>query len=488
MLSSSKKIWFYLISFLFIAINGVLLFNENYGLIILPAVLFIIYLGLFKLDLLYLIVIFLVPLSINFDSLDSGLGIGMALPTEPLIVGMMLIFVVKLIFNGSFDIKITKHPVTLLIIGHLIWLGLTSVTSELPLISFKYFLSRFWFVAVFYFIASQVFQKANYSSKLFWVYILGFLPVILYTFYEHSIRSFSQASANWVMTPFFNDHTSYGACLVMFFPFLLWKLFSDKIKGIKWLCLLSLFGLFVVAVVLSYTRAAWVGLIGSLGVYIILKFKIKYWILCSSILVVGVSVLLSWNALSNSLEKNKQDSSSNLSEHIASISNVSSDASNVERLNRWKSAWEMFKDRPVFGFGPGTYSFQYAPYQLARDKTIISTNAGDGGNAHSEFLGPLSEQGFIGMLLMLSIVLTTCFSAVKTYKSNGRNEYRMISFVAFLGLISYYLHGLLNNFLDTDKASSLFWGFTAIIVVMDVLTSKSNLNITQEPMKNEKDI
>ena len=483
MLSSAKKIWFYLITFLFIIINGVLLYNENYVLIIFPALLFVAYLGLFKLDLLYLIVIFLVPLSMNFDSLDSGLGIGIALPTEPLIVGMMLIFVVKLIFNGSFDIKITKHPVTLLIIGHLIWLGLTTVTSELPLISFKYFLSRFWFVAVFYFIASQVFQKANYSSKFFWVYILGFVPVILYTLYEHSIRSFSQASANWVMNPFFNDHTSYGACLVMFFPFLLWKLYSDKIKGIKWLLLFSLFGLFVLAVVLSYTRAAWISLIGSLGVYIILKFKIKSWLIYSGIVVVAVLVALSWNELFSSLKKNKQDSSSNLSEHVASISNVSSDASNLERLNRWKSAWGMFKDRPVVGFGPGTYAFKYAPYQRTRDKTIISTNAGDGGNAHSEFLGPLSEQGFIGMLLMLSIVITTCFTAVKTYKSNGREEYRMISFVAFLGLLTYYLHGLLNNFLDTDKASSLFWGLTAIIVVMDVLTSKPKLNAEQDEIK-----
>jgi O-antigen ligase len=275
------------------------------------------------------------------------------------------------------------------------------------------------------------------------------------------------------MNPFFNDHTSYGACLVMFFPFLIWKLASKRIKGVRWLILLSLFGIFVLAVVLSYTRAAWVSLLGALGIYIILKYKIKSWVIYSGIAVLGVVVLLSWNELFSSLEKNKQDSSSNLSEHVASISNVSSDASNLERLNRWKSAWGMFKDRPIVGFGPGTYAFEYAPYQRTRDKTIISTNAGDGGNAHSEFLGPLSEQGIAGMLLMLSIVLTTCFTAVKTYKSNGKSEYRMVSFVAFLGLITYYLHGLLNNFLDTDKASSLFWGFTAIIVVMDVLTSNS---------------
>jgi len=34
-------------------------------------------------------------------------------------------------------------------------------------------------------------------------------------------------------------------------------------------------------------------------------------------------------------------------------------------------------------------------------------------------------------------------------------------------LITYYAHGLMNNFLDTDKASVPFWGFTAMIVALD---------------------
>jgi hypothetical protein len=47
--------------------------------------------------------------------------------------------------------------------------------------------------------------------------------------------------------------------------------------------------------------------------------------------------------------------------------------------------------------------------------------------------------------------------------------------VAFLGLITYYLHGFLNNFLDMDKASAPFWGFTAIISVLSI-RSKSKAN------------
>jgi len=38
----------------------------------------------------------------------------------------------------------------------------------------------------------------------------------------------------------------------------------------------------------------------------------------------------------------------------------------------------------------------------------------------------------------------------------------------FLGLVTYLVHGALNNFLDTDKASVPFWGFIGILVALDV--------------------
>lgn len=41
-----------------------------------------------------------------------------------------------------------------------------------------------------------------------------------------------------------------------------------------------------------------------------------------------------------------------------------------------------------------------------------------------------------------------------------------------LGLVTYFVHGVLNNFLDTDKASVPFWGFIAILVVIDIYHSR----------------
>ncbi len=168
------------------------------------------------------------------------------------------------------------------------------------------------------------------------------------------------------------------------------------------------------------------------------------------------------------LNKNKQDSSTDFVEHVQSISNISTDASNLERLNRWASAFKLFQERPIVGWGPGTYQFVYAPFQNSRDRTIISTNAGDGGNAHSEYIGPLAEAGVVGLLSLLGIIFSVLIYGRRNYFATKNKEIIILNFIALLGLISYYIHGFLNNFLDTDKLSVPFWGLTAMIVAINI--------------------
>jgi O-antigen ligase len=128
----------------------------------------------------------------------------------------------------------------------------------------------------------------------------------------------------------------------------------------------------------------------------------------------------------------------------------------------------MFKDRPLLGHGPGTYMFLYAPYQKPSEKTIISTNAGNRGNAHSEYLGPMAESGIFGLLTLLFIIYQVVVNAIVSYRDLPTIRYQGLLRVAFLSLITYYLHGFLNNFLDMDKASAPFWGFTALITVLSI--------------------
>lgn len=473
---NGKENVFYIFLSLFILIASIATGFEFYYLWALPVGVLIIGLALFKLDWLLLGIVFFTPLSLNFEKLQFGLGV--YLPTEPLMFGAMLVFFAKVAYDWKFDMAVLKHPLSIAILFNLIWIFICVFPSELPMVSFKYFVSRMWFVVPFYFMATHLFKNHKNIDRFIWLYIIPLAGVIIWTLVQHGMRGFEEKPAHWVMQPFYKDHTSYGALIAFFMPVMLLYLFVKKMRITTKVQIFLMLLLFTVAVIFSFTRAAWVSLLGVFVLYFIIRYRvhIRY------LLMLGVFALFVLFNLQDSimqkLEKNRQDSSSDLSEHVESISNVATDASNVERMNRWTAAIKMWQERPVFGHGPGTYSFLYAPYQHSSLLTIISTNFGDGGNAHSEYIGPLAETGVLGLITLLVIIFFFYYTAIPLYYRLTDQKLQLLLMGVILGETTYLIHGFLNNFLDTDKAAVPFWGFMAIVVALDVYQKqqKSRVN------------
>jgi len=475
------KIYFvYIICAIFFALNFYYLHKDEYWVLIVPLVMVFLLMYFLALDKLIYFIIFFTPLSVVLR--DSEFGVGVALPTEPLMFGVMILFLFKLILKNTLSREIIKHPVTIAIIIYLVWMLVTSLTSELPVVSLKFLLSRLWFIITFYFIGTQLFKKFENIRIFLWLYVIPLVGVVIYTTILHAQRGFDEQSAHWIMSPFFNDHTAYGAVLALFIPAVTGYIFSSEDRLLYRMLALLALAILILALILSYCRAAWLSIAVSLVIFLILRFKINYKLVFLSFIALVILFLLFQNQIWMKLEKNKQASSKNFTEHLQSISNISTDASNTERLNRWSSAIRMFKKRPVLGWGPGTYQFLYAPYQSSKEKTIISTNVGDKGNAHSEYIGPLSESGILGTLTFLGIVVTVIYTAIKIYKRAKRKIIRNTALIYLISLITYLVHGIMNNFLDTDKSSVPFWGFIAIIVVLDVFF-KEDTEITAENPK-----
>lgn len=464
----STSIKLYVFAILFIIVNMIFIYNESYLMSLVPfAVAFILF-AFSSLRQLMLILVFCAPISIELSEFIPGSPINMSLPTEPILFGIMGIFFLKLITEKRFDKRVLTHPITLAIYAYLIWLFITTLTSEMPLVSFKYFLARVWFIISFYLLITQLVADRKYISKYIWAYTFGMLLAVAFTITNHALEGFTQEAAHSVMNPLFKDHTSYGAALALLLPavFVLLR-FQKKDFNIRFLHSIIII-ILLVALVLSYTRAAWVGIVAIMMVWAAVKLKIKF----RSLLIVGAvlaAVLVPMaNEIMFKMSKNNEVSSTDLGSHVKSMSNISTDASNLERINRWKCALRMFEERPVLGWGPGTYMFLYAPFQHSEDRTIISTNAADLGNAHSEYLGILSEAGFLGTTTFVIIVFLTLITGFRVYHRSNDAFVKEITLYLLMGLITYYLHGFLNNFLDMDKIASLFWGFTAIIVVFDI--------------------
>ncbi|MFW5706208.1 MAG: hypothetical protein ACOCX8_04310, partial [Bacteroidota bacterium] len=89
-------------------------------------------------------------------------------------------------------------------------------------------------------------------------------------------------------------------------------------------------------------------------------------------------------------------------------------------------------------------------------------------NAHSEYIGPMAEQGLPGMITILVVLIIGIYTALKVIKYAGNPQVRLMALLSMLALVTYFTHGFLNNFLDTDKASVPVWGFFAIILALDI--------------------
>lgn len=435
----------------------------------LPLGILLLFFALFRLDILLKILIFFVPLSLQLSYYFPDLPIDMYLPTEPFLAGVLLLTFLKLLYERTFETEILTHPITLTIYFTLFWFIITTITSTMPLVSVKYLFMRLWFLCSFFFLFTQVFRTRKSFRQFIWLYTIPFLIVIGYTIFRHAIRGFDDEQAHYsVMNPFFRDHTSYGAALAFFIPVFAAFLFIPKLSGIYRFFIISVLLILVLALVLCRTRAAWLSLIGALGLAGFMLFRVRFRYVILTTVSAVLLIILSWTSIFMVLKKNDTESSTgNFSDHIESIVNVSSDASNMERINRWNCAIRMFEEKPFFGWGPGTYMFQYAPFQMSKDRTIISTNEGTVGNAHSEYLGALADSGLLGMLgfiltglVMLSIGFRVYFRAKKHFD-------RLFIISLTMGIATYLIHSFLNNFLDTDKISAPFWGFAAILVVYD---------------------
>jgi O-antigen ligase len=467
-----KVVLFYLISALFILLNAFFLVKKHSMVVnALPLVFGIVLMAIYAFDKLLYLIIFFTPLSLPLSEIIPGLSFNMFLPTEPLLFGVLLLFIMKCFADRKFDRQILIHPVSVAIYINLLWILVTSFTSTMPLVSFKFFLSRIWFVVGFYLLTARLFDSGRNIEKFIWLYTLPLLIVIFYATSRHlQYGLWDKQAANFVVNPLYNDHTAYGAAVAMYLPFLFGFSFTKIYTPAVKIFIRVVLGILLMGLILSYARAAWISVLAALGVWVIMRLKLRFKPIFITFLIVFTTVMVFEKQILMYLERNDTESSANLTEHVSSISNISSDASNLERINRWSCAIRMFEDKPLLGWGPGTYMFNYAPYQLTANRTIISTNSADGGNAHSEYLGPMAESGIMGLITFLILIVTVVYTAIHTYTRASDKRLKTIVMSALLGLITYYIHGTLNNFLDTDKLSVPFWGFTAIIVSVDIFT------------------
>jgi O-antigen ligase len=468
-----KNSFFLLAGIAYLVLSLYFIWQDQAYLSLFPIGLIAIYFAIYYSEWAFLSIAFLTPLSINIEDWTDSFGL--FVPTEPLLFGFMLLFIMLQFRKPIIQPEIWKNPIIWAAGFYLFWIFITSITSTHPITSFKFLMARLWFIIPILVFGTAIFSDFKNVKRFIWLFLIGMMIAILYTLVVHASYRFGEKESHWVMWPFFKDHTIYGAIVALIVPLVFGLYFYKKHSPLVQAIIIGFITITLLGLYFSYTRAAWLSVIAALGVWALIQFKIKFRLIAGIALILGGILFFSWDAIQIEMGRNKfEHTTEEFGERLQSATNVTTDASNLERINRWSCAISMYKERPFFGFGPGTYAFEYARFQEPKNLTIISTNFGNMGNAHSEYLGPLAEMGTIGIITMLLIVAAIFYKGITLYNRWPKEdrETRVLLMSMILALSTYFVHAILNNFLDTDKAAVPIWGMCAIFIALEISLKK----------------
>ncbi|QIZ73752.1 IctB family putative bicarbonate transporter [Oxynema aestuarii] len=134
------------------------------------------------------------------------------------------------------------------------------------------------------------------------------------------------------------------------------------------------------------------------------------------------------------------------------------DSSNNFRINVWEAVFEMIRDRPIIGIGPGNNAFnKIYPLYMRPKYTALS--------AYSIFLETAVEMGFIGLFALLWTISVTIYQGiVQLHRLRDRADPQGYWLMAALAIVAGMLaHGLVDTVWYRPQINILWWLAIAIV-------------------------
>jgi len=441
--------------------------TEKWWLLGVPAGLLVVWLAVLDFRQVFFLMLGAVPLSTNVE-LPGGLSTDLV--SEPLMWLLTLVSIIWFFRNyRAVDERFLRHPITLLLFAHLAWIIVCTASSQDFLVSFKYLLAKGWYVIVFYCLAARMLNEERDFQRLVWWFFLPLLCIVPIVLARHAALDFSFKDVERVMGPFFINHVMYACMLAIFIPFVWYATYwYRRGSAIWWLLTLGIV-LFLIGINFAYTRAAYVALAAAVGIYWFMRQRwMKFALLGTAALAVLFFVFLrkgdNWLEFAPDYQRTVTHTKfDNLLEATTKLEDIST----MERVYRWVAATYMIRDKPVTGFGPGTFFFFYQKYTVTSFKTYVSRNPEHSG-IHNYFLMTTVEQGIPGLLIFMALCLFTMLRGERIYHQTHDPGRRRMLVAALLCFILINLLMLMNDFVETDKIGSFFFLSLAILVNMDL--------------------
>ncbi|MDE3235106.1 MAG: O-antigen ligase family protein [Bacteroidota bacterium] len=214
----------------------------------------------------------------------------------------------------------------------------------------------------------------------------------------------------------------------------------------------------IIALLLSYSRGAWLALVvGSIvGICIHYK-KLKHLLLAAFGIVI---LFVGWLSYHNNFLRFVPDFQHTIfhkdfSQHLNATVQLK-DVSNAERFYRWTAAINMIEAKPITGFGPNNFYDNYKAYAIDIFKTWVSNNP-DHSSVHNYFLLTALEQGLVGLFLFVMLIVGMLLATEKLYHRFLNKFYKITTLTTGIIISMIIVVNVLSDLIETDKMGSLFW-------------------------------
>ena len=135
------------------------------------------------------------------------------------------------------------------------------------------------------------------------------------------------------------------------------------------------------------------------------------------------------------------------------------------RFEMWKSALEMAKEKPLFGWG-----IQGATEKRKLDtkEKIVTGDIGQFTHAHNQYLDDLSKRGIVGLLALLAVLFIPLRAFMKKL-NNTNDEIKLIATLGVAHILSVMIYGLSQGFL-VHNSGTIFYFFLTIVFYAAIRT------------------
>lgn len=188
------------------------------------------------------------------------------------------------------------------------------------------------------------------------------------------------------------------------------------------------------ALIFNQTRGAWLAVAVIALIYLITKIRTsrKTALVFALILVTVVAGL---------------SQVPDIQRRAVTITDVSEQGANKERLLVWQGAIKIFRDHPVTGVGPGNFQDVYL------DRYIVPEATERLGHAHNNFLHILAENGLVGMvgfIVMFGFILYDL-------GRKGIGQHRPLALGVFLATVALLIQGFTEFNFGDSAVIRMYW-------------------------------